>query len=153
MNRTGFTVTETVLAMSIAGVLVLISLPSIRDGLQAAQRQSAGTRFMSAHALARATAIRQGGLAEFHIDAAGGRFWIEVDTSQAGVGVTDTVRAVQYTGDGPLMMTSNRSLVCFDRRGMATTVGACEAGDLLVTISAPGQVDTLRTTPLGMVLR
>ena len=65
----------------------------------------------------------------------------------------DTVRTVHSVGDGGLTMASNRALLCFDGRGMATSAGVCEAGNATVTFSSGDRTDTLTTTVLGKVMR
>ncbi len=103
-----------------------------------------------AHGLTRATGVRFGRVAELHIDAANRKFWVEVDTS--GTGIRDTVGTLNQLADA-LAVTSTRSVLCFDSRGLATARGACEPADAIVTFSANGRTDTLQTTVLGLVLR
>jgi len=52
-----------------------------------------------------------------------------------------------------LQMTSSRALLCFDARGIATTVGSCEPGDAQVVFTDGTMADTVNTTALGKVLR
>ncbi len=106
---------------------------------------------MLAHSLARSTALQYGRVAELHIDAAYARFWVEVDTNSTGV--SDTVGPLHDLGGGQLTMTSNRSLLCFDARGMATARDACDPGDATITFSLQGRGDTVTITALGKVLR
>ena len=146
----GFTLIEMLIVITVMGTLVAILLPSMATAFRQRATRGAVDRLAMAHGLARATAIRSGRVAELHIDAANTRFWVEVDTS--GTGIRDTVGlmtdlAVQVT------MTSTRSLLCFDSRGLTTTRNACEAGDALVEFSLEGRTDTLQTTVLGKVLR
>lgn len=148
----GYTLIELMIVLVLFASLLAIATPLLVREMQGAKTRAAVNQFSSAHRLARATAIRYGGTAEFHIDAATARFWIEVDTSQAG-GVTDTVRTIHDVGGGNVVMTSNRSLVCFNGRGLATTVGSCEAGDLTVTFAVSGRTDTVTASSLGKILR
>ena len=151
-RRAGITLVEMLIVLIVFGTLLGVALPRLFQAFQGAKGRSAVNQFVSAHRLARATAIRYGRVAELHIDAASARFWIEVDTSQAG-GVTDTIRTIRDVGDSPFVMTSDRSLVCFDGRGLATTAGGCEAGDVTVTFSLAGRTDTVSVSSLGKVLR
>ena len=50
-------------------------------------------------------------------------------------------------------MTSNRALLCFDARGLVSTIGSCESGDAQVIFSYGVMADTVVTTILGKVLR
>jgi hypothetical protein len=90
-------------------------------------------------------------VAELHIDAANAQFWVEVDTS--GTGVRDTVGFIHGPGNGKLTMTSTRSLLCFDARGLATTRAACESADATIVFAMAGRTNTIQITPLGKVLR
>ncbi len=148
----GFTLLEILIVLVVAGGLLVIATRPISRELRSAKTRSAVNQFTSIHGLARATAVRYGRTAELHIDAANAQFWVEVDTSRAG-GVTDTAGTIHGVGSPQFAMTSNRSLVCFDGRGLATTVGPCEAGDLIVTFSLGGRSDTVTASLLGKILR
>ncbi len=151
-RSTGYSVIELLIVLVVFGALLAIAVPGLLESLKGAKTRSAVNQFVSAHALARATGIRYGRAVELHIDAANARFWIEADTSQAG-GVTDTVSTIHDVGDGQFVMTSDRTLVCFDGRGLATTAGGCEAGDVTVVFSLAGRSDTVTVSSLGKVLR
>ncbi len=151
-SSTGFSLIEMLIVLIVFGALLGIALPRLVEAFKGTKARSAMNQFASAHSLTRATAIRYGRVAELHIDAATARFWIEVDTSQAG-GVTDTVGTIYNVASPQLGMTSDRSLVCFDGRGLATTLGACEAGDVTVVFSVADRVDTVNVSTLGKVLR
>lgn len=148
----GFTLIEMLVVLAVFGILLLIALPKLAEAFKGAKVRGAVSQFVSAHGLARATALRYGRVAELHIDAANTRFWVEVDTSQVG-GVNDTVGTVHNVAEAQLVMTSDRSLVCFDGRGLATTLGACEAGNVTVVFSLAGRTDTVNVSSLGKVLR
>lgn len=152
MGEGGFSFLELLVVMIILGVLAAIGVPQLARSFPQRAVRGAGDRFVSAHALTQASAIRYGRVAELHVDAANARFWIEVDTSQAG-GVRDTVGLMRDVGEGGLTVTSTRSLLCFDPRGLATAIGACEPGDATLTFSLRGQTHTVTTTALGKVLR
>ena len=116
----GFTLIEMLIVTTIMGFLAAVLMPNMVTAFR--QRATSGSvdRLMIAHGLTRATAIRFGRVAELHIDAANKRFWVEVDTS--GTGVRDTVGLVNQL-DAALTVTSTRSLLCFDARGLATARG------------------------------
>jgi type II secretory pathway pseudopilin PulG len=83
MNRAGFTLLDIIVVITFVALLAGITFPRIADVQSRFAVRGALTGFMSAHSLARATAIREGGVAELHIDATNDRFWIEVDTTLA----------------------------------------------------------------------
>ena len=153
MNKKGFTLLEMLIVVSTAGALFAVSVPSLASSHRDWSIRAATARFASAHSLARATAIRFAGRAELHVDATDNRFWVEADTSSTGGGVRDTIGLMHsFEGTGITLSTS-RSLLCFDARGMATSQGACDAADVVIIFAAPGRQDTIRTTLLGKLVR
>ena len=146
----GFSLVEMLIVITIMGALMAILMPSMVTAFRQLATRSSVDRLTMAHGLTRATAVRFGRVAELHIDAANRKFWVEVDTS--GTGIRDTVGMLNQLADA-LAVTSTRSVLCFDSRGLATARGACEPADAIVTFSANGRTDTLQTTVLGMVLR
>ena len=150
-NNKGFSLLEIMTVLSIMAILSVISTPKIVSQRAAAQRRAATSQFISAHSLTRVTAIRYGRRAEFHIDPSGLMFHVVVDTGQTA-GVADTIRTV-FLPNSSLTMYSDRAVLCFDARGLATTVGACETADALVRFVEPGKTDTVAFTALGQVIR
>ncbi len=149
-RRDGFTLIEMLIVITVMGVLATILMPSMVTSFRQRATRGAVDRLAMTHSLARATAVRFGRVAELHIDAANGRFWVEVDTS--GTGIRDTVGLMNDVA-GQVTMSSDRSLLCFDSRGLTTTRNACESGDALVQFSMQGRTGTFQTTVLGKVLR
>ena len=150
--RSGFTLIEFLIVLAVFAVLVALAVPRIDIALRASQGRSAVTEFTAAHFLARTSAMRYGRPAELHIDAGSKRFWVVVDTTVAG-GTTDTVGTVHTLTYGNMTMTSTRSYLCFDRRGLAWAVSPCEAGDVTVTFTQGSRVDSVTTTVLGKIVR
>ena len=150
MTSRGFSVTELVIAMAMFGILTAVSAPQIRLATQRAKVKAAANEFTSLISLARTTAVRDGRQAELHLDAATGRFWIEVDAASS---TKDTISYVRTIATDGVTATSTRSLVCFDRRGLAVTPGSCQSGDVTVTFSYGNHADTVQTTVMGKVLR
>ncbi len=150
MRTRGFTLIEMLIVIIIMGIMVAVLMPNMVTTFRQRATRGSVDRLTMAHGLTRATAVRFGRVAELHIDAATRRFWIEVDTS--GTGVRDTVGTLKQL-DAALAMTSTRTVLCFDSRGLATARGVCEPGDAIVTFSTNGRTDTFQTTALGKVLR
>ena len=153
MNTRGFTVIEAIMVMFIIGIVAMTGGPKISAALQRRTTASAADQFVLTHSLTRSTALRYGRVAQLHVDAAGQRFWVDVDTSANGIGQRATIAHVRYVSDIGLRMTSNRVLLCFDARGIASTSGSCESGDAMVIFSDGVMADTVATTILGKVLR
>jgi prepilin-type N-terminal cleavage/methylation domain-containing protein len=152
-NRRGFTVIESVMVLSIIGIVAATGGPTISSALQRRTTDSAADQFALTHALTRSTALRYGRVAQLHIDPAEQRFWVDVDTSANGVGQRATIANVRYVSDAGLHMTSDRALLCFDATGIASTQGSCESGDANVIFSDGVVADTVATTILGRALR
>ena len=147
----GFTLIEMAVVVMILGVMLGMVMPSLVNSLRQRATQGAVYRLTAAHALARTTAVRFGRVAELHIDTANVRFWVEVDTS--GTGIRDTLGLMNDLSEEQITMSSDRSLLCFDSRGLATTRNACESGDALVQFSLSGLTESFQTTVLGKVVR
>lgn len=155
MLSKGFTLIELLIVITIIGALTAIGLPQMVKMFQGRAVPNAADQFVATHGFARATAIRWGRLAELHIDAGNNRYWVEIDTS--GTGNRMKPGGYRYVTDN-VGMTSNRSLVCFDQRGLpsarTTTAGlSCQAPNLTAIFSLGTRVDTVQTTALGKVLR
>ena len=152
-NRRGFTMIESLMVVSIIGLVAAIGGPKVSSALQRRTTASAADQFVVAHSLTRSTALRYGRIAQLHVDAPGQRFWVDVDTSANGIGQRATIANIRYVSDAGLHMTSNRALLCFDARGIASTAGSCESGDAKVIFSDGVVADTVATTILGKALR
>lgn len=152
IQRHGFTLLEMTFILIILGVAVSSAAPPLMRWQKNAEIASSIDRFERTHELARVTSIRTGRVSELHIDEVNQRFWVEVDTS--GAGVTDTV-SMAFELPEQISFESDRSLLCFDARGLPTTAGACETPDaeIVFTVQPGDQVDTTRITLLGKILR
>lgn len=152
-RRRGLTLLEVIIVLALLAVVAAMGAPKLSAELRRRTTQLAVDQLATAHSLARATAVRYGRVAQLHIDASNTRFWVDVDTSANGVGQRATMWYVRNLAQSGLVMSSNRSLLCFDSRGMPLVAGACEAGDATVIFTAQDRADTLRTAALGKILR
>jgi len=151
--RRGFTVIDVVITTGLLGIVSAYGAPELQDALRRRTVQAAADEFTTAHSLARATAIRYGRVAQLHVDAASRRFWIEVDTSADDIGQRATVWYERKLADQGVQMSSDRTVFCFDARGLAYDVGPCEPGNAQLVFSELDAADTVRTTVLGKALR
>ncbi len=151
----GFTLVELLIVITIMGTIMAIGLPQMVTLFQGRAVPNAADQFVATHGFTRATAIRFGRLAEFHIDAVNNRYWVEIDTS--GTGNRMKAGGYRYVSD-KVGLTSDRTLVCFDQRGLpsarTTTAGlTCQDADFMAIFSMGTRVDTIQATALGKVLR
>lgn len=153
LSRRGFTLLEAIIVLAMLAVVAAMGAPKLSAELRRRTTQLAVDQLATAHSLARATAVRYGRVAQLHIDPSTTRFWVDVDTSANGAGQRATIWYARNLAQSGLVMTSNRSLLCFDPRGVPLVVGACEAGDAQVIFTASDRADTLRTAALGKILR
>ena len=152
-NQSGLTLTELVVMMLMLGILLALAIPRIDNAMRHARVKSAVAELTTAHFLTRSAAMRYGRPATLRIDAVNGRFWVEVDTSVAG-GSTDTVGGVHRMSEADVTMSSDRTKLCFDRRGLAYIEGtACEQPDARVVFTTAGRTDSFKTSAIGKVLR
>lgn len=152
-QRRGLTLIELLMVMSVIGIVAAIGGPKVSSFMLRRTTASAADQFVLTHSLTRSTAIRYGRVAQLHIDAPTRRFWIDVDTSANGIGQRATIAYVRDVSTIGLQMTSTRTLLCFDARGIASTLGSCEPGDAKVVFTDGPKADTVVTTALGKVLR
>ena len=151
-RQSGFTLLEVIITLFLLAIVAAMGAPRLSAALRRRTTQTAVDQLATAHSLARATAVRYGRVAQLHIDPSAKKFWVDVDTSANGVGQRATVWYARNL-DGLSSMSSNRSLLCFDARGLPLVLGACESGNATVIFKVQDNADTLRTAALGKILR
>jgi type IV fimbrial biogenesis protein FimT len=152
-RRSGFTLLEVIIVMSLLAVVAGIGVPRLSAALRRRTMSTAADQFAAAHSLARATAVRYSRVAQLHVDASAKRFWVDADTSANEISQRSIIWYVRDFSETGLTMSSTRSLLCFDARGMVSTAGSCEPGDATVIFSESDKADTVTITALGKVLR
>ena len=153
-SRAGLTLPEILLSMVVLAILLALALPRIDNGLRRARLQSATAEFATAHFLARTSAMRYGRPSQLKIDAANANFWVQQDTTLAGSGTMDTVGTVHRMSASNITMTSTRTTLCFDRRGLAYYLaGTCDSANVTITVSSSGRTETIQTTAIGKIIR
>lgn len=152
MRRSGFTLIEMTFALILIGVLAGGAVPPLMRWHRNMALASSMDRFERLHELARITAVREGRITELHLDAANRLMWVEVDTTAAGA--SDTVALIRDFDD-EVSFRANRTVLCFDGRGLPTAVGACDAPDATVAfwLITNQQTDSTRITLLGKIVR
>jgi prepilin-type N-terminal cleavage/methylation domain-containing protein len=155
MRNSGFTLVEMLLVVAILAILLGFAVPPLALWYRGRAIRGAADQFVSAHTVARTTAVRFGRLAELHIDQGNNKFWVVVDTTDAGV--QDTIGAMREMPSG-VTFTSTRDLLCFDARGLpserTTSQGqTCDPADVSLVFTSESETVTVTTTALGKVLR
>lgn len=149
----GFTLLEMTIVVLLIAIITGIAAPPLASALSGTATRSAADKFVAKHSLARSSAVRHGTTARLEIDATNDRIWVEVDTTAGGTGIVDTVGTVLRLAGESVDLTSTKSVLCFDPRGLATRVGGCPAADASITFSRAGESVTLQTTVTGKILR
>lgn len=146
-NSSGYTLTEMMMVITLAVISMAVVGPSLVNAHQRSSVRSVADEFATAHTRAKIAAIEYGVTAELRIDPAKKRFWVHADT---GAPKPVRLHAKVWTHG---TITSDRSRLCFDMRGLPSTAGACDAPDATVTFTNAGRSKTIEITPLGVVRR
>ena len=142
------------MTLLIVGVIAGTVFPRIGEGWERLAVRGAVDQFISAHQKARTAAVRFGAVAELHIDASADQFWVQIDTTLAGSGGMDTIGAVVDLTEDHVDLRANRSLLCFDPRGVVANAAGCPStGAAGVGFSRGSTSDTVRITASGMLFR
>jgi prepilin-type N-terminal cleavage/methylation domain-containing protein len=145
-TRSGFTMIEMMLVLSILGILAAIAAPRLRSALADARMRGAKTTLAAAVVSARAAAVQHGGNGRFRLES--GKAWAESGPAGAFVVVADTVKlGLQYN----VTATPTSLQINFGSRGIA--VAGPAAGQLIVLTGELGRVDSLCITTLGVLVR
>lgn len=153
MTRRGFGVTDLLIALMLVGVMVAVAVPRIASAYQRASLRNAIEDFAATHSKARALAVQRGQIVELHVDAGATRYWLELESQNDwGRVFRDTLALTQVDGTR-IAMESDRSLLCFDGRGLPTTRGSCEPGDAQLTFRSNSKARSLSITSTGRILR
>jgi hypothetical protein len=142
--RQAFSMVELLIVLVLAGFMLTMSTSTLLAVRRNALVRGAIDEAIAKHSLARATAVRMGRLAQLRADPAGGRLWIEVGGAPIPSSGT-RLEGVHFT--------TNRTILCFDARGLATMGGACQSPDATFVFKHTVRSDTLRMTLLGRIVR
>lgn len=121
MTRTGVTLLEVMVVLTIVGVFTLIGFPRIKDAIQKTNLRAARAAAGTYVATARQAAIQRGCRAVAHFSPSAGTVWVTVCPRMSpGSGSVDTIGVVSRLGQlyGVTMATSPRDSVQFDPRGL-----------------------------------
>ena len=149
MRQDGITLLEMLIVVLVLGVIAASTAPVVVNAYHRQAVRTAADEFRSSHALARSVAMKYGRRTSLHVGA--GRFWVEADTGTVS-GVTDTIsherELEQY-----VQMSSNRTMLCFNAKGLPSVRPPCSAPDATVVFSLGDHADTVKISSVGRVER
>jgi prepilin-type N-terminal cleavage/methylation domain-containing protein len=154
-NSRGFTLIELIVVVMVIGVVIGISAPRIKDGMEKINVREAKVSLANYVARARASAVARGCQSTLNMTTGTtGRVWVtSCKSGDAGRTVAiDTVGAVEQLATRyGVNLTSTANTITFDRRGIAT--GAFVFQTIKVTGNSYTSVkDSIRINPVGKVL-
>jgi Tfp pilus assembly protein FimT len=155
-STTGTSLAEVAVVLVVLAVVLLIALPGLARVRARVAVTAARESFATVHSLARQISIQYGRIARLHLDPAGSRAWLTVDTSsQPGFPVLDTISGVAFAGGdiGGVRLEAAPRTFCFDPRGLATARGDCDLPNATVVFRSGAVVDTVTVSRLGRLLR
>ena len=150
----GFTITEMILVLTIAGVLSMIGFRSSRDAVRSTQLRSARVTTSNYVAIARAAAISRGCRSVFHVDQSAGSAWVTACrlTTVGGPGTAvDTLGRVDTLSRRyGVTIAATADSVQFDPRGLNATY---IASTIRFTGATSAQKDSFVVNAVGRVVR
>lgn len=155
LNRSGFSIVEVLGVVVIVAILSGFVLSPFSEYQGKMALASAVQEVSGIHQQTRSAALRTGQLAELHMDASTGRFWIESQDFRSGV--RDTIGTVR-TINSPVSVSTVTTVLCFDTRGLPVTGTvdsgtSCEGPASTIVFTMGNVADTLQFTALGRVSR
>ncbi len=143
-SRTGLTLIELIVALSIIGIVAAIAIPGVKRGMNTESIRGARRLVTSHLAMARGTAANRGCRAELHITSgASSRLWV-TSCTMTGTG-TDTIGQVQNLNDRfGVTVSASADMVVFAPNGLGAS-----AGWITVKFGKAGYSDSLGISPIG----
>lgn len=152
----GTSLAEVAVVLVVLGAALSIALPSLARARARVEVAAARESFATLHGLARQISVQYGRISRLHLDPAGGRAWVTVDTSsRAGVEVLDTISGVVLAGGeiGDVKLEAAPRTFCFDPRGLATARADCDLPNATLVFRSGAVADTITLSRLGRLLR
>ncbi len=153
MERNGYTLTELMVVIVLAVTALSIAGPPMFSAHRRSVGQNTVTEFRAIQATARQLARQYGRVTELHMNPARNEYWIAADTTSAGLPRNRALPRMYGRALPSGYYTTDRTLLCYDGRGLPTTEGACEPPSATVVFVLPQRTDTVKISPLGAVLR
>jgi prepilin-type N-terminal cleavage/methylation domain-containing protein len=148
----GFTLLEIMIALAMVAVVYAIALPAIGRTRVSASVHNARHALVSSISLTRATAIRFGRTAVLRLDSDHDRIWVEADTTMEATGEVVTLGHFNFAEELNVDLSSNRSSLCFNGRGIGTTSAQCTRRGGVIALALGGKAEVVYVSPTGRVL-
>jgi len=152
MSRSGVTLLELMVVITIMGVLAMVGYPKIKDAIQKTNLRAARAAAGTYVATARQAAIQRACRGVVHVSPSAGTMWVTVcpRMSTTGSGSIDTVGVVARLGKlYGVTITDTQDSVQFDPRGLSldnsTTITVRFA-------TTTGSTDSVMVNQLGKVV-
>jgi len=146
----GFSLVEIALVLVLIAVLGSMAAPSLSRFRNRSALQNGAHMVTSALSLAGSSGVRWGRTSVLRIDAGSDALRVVVDTGTTGSG-RDTliVREFRLGDDLGVEVTSNRSSLCYNSRGVGTTGADCPDQGGWIAVAFGGEVDTVHVNIAG----
>jgi len=144
-TRRGFTLVEIMMVVTLAGALMVVSLPKMSFFLKRTELRAAKDHVATSLATARAAAIRRATPARFNANGSG-EVWVSIFDN--GVETTLTNKS-PLAEQFKVRLTSNTAAVTFDSRGFATGLGSLA----VFVVTRDGVRDSVCVSRAGAIMR
>jgi prepilin-type N-terminal cleavage/methylation domain-containing protein len=152
MRRSGFTLIETLVALVVVSLLLLIGLPKFTQAMAAQNLRGSRTTVVNMLAKARTASLTSNRLTWLKVST-GGKAWIIASprTTLAGTGTVDTLGLVEDLNKryGITISTTGADSVGYDPRGMASLA----ASSVVFTVTKSGHSESITIDKLGRVVK
>jgi type II secretion system protein H len=150
VRRAGFTLVETLLVVTVVGILTLMAYPRVNSAIVRSDLRGARTRVVNMLATARTVAMQgsRTGRLEFN----GNMAFVTAAPRRVGAGTRDTVGLVVNlnTVYGTTVALSTGTEIVFDPRGLASGLGV---DGVTVTLSRSSHTQTVKVDMLGRITK
>ncbi len=152
-RKAGVSLVEMIVVLAVISLLATLAAPPLSRMRESAALQNGRAAVTSALSVARTAGTQWGRTSILRIDTATNRLRIVVDTGSAAGGVdTLVVRRYFLGADQGVALSSNRTEICFNSRGVATTAAACPSSGARIVLSVGARRDTIVVNSAGRVI-
>ncbi len=141
MNRSGFTIIELIIVISVLGTLMLLGYPTLAGTLEKQNVRSARDLVAQMHSRARQNAISRGTRTTLRLRSGS----LLITAAHPVTGALDTVTTPRdVVGNYGVAYTTTRDSLVFDPRGMGI-----EGSETVIVVSKAGYSQSVEISPIG----